>query len=458
MGSQITITQTQSVGWQPLEKWAFRVTSLFFLLQILPLDLRFFQALANTQFHFKSVLDLSTFLSVIVPADALPGWGAESFLNWALYLILALWGAVGWHFYEKLGKKVDYDGLQYGFRVVLRYRLAAGLLAFGFYKVFQLQMPYPSLSNLHTNYGDMLPWKVYFQTHAIAPNYQSFLGWVEIAAAVLLVNRRTTVFGAGLVLGFLGNITAANIFYDIGHQVYAGFLVLIGVALLAYDVPRLYRLIIQEKPTSGIQFQPEFSSPIWRNGRIALRSGFVAYAVLLAFLAWYNAKNDPFKVPQHAGLSGAYGYYIVDEFRLNGRDIPFSDTDPNRWQDVVFEKWATASFKINRSVALDISDGDRIESADIDRDYELAGLAGRHYFDYQIDSVAHTLALRNKNPQQRSEQYLLHYTLLPDSDIVLEGVNEKQDSVFARLNKIERPYMLFEGRRKQVKINSIRSE
>jgi hypothetical protein len=455
MANQIELLVQDRQDWNPVEKWGFRIFSLFFWLQVLPIDWKFFRQLFTTQLHFKSVLDLTAFVPTIVSGGNLPTWGLASYVNWGLYLLIAIIGAYGWHLYEKRGKFVDYDTLNYWLRVSLRYRLALGLLAFGFYKVFCLQMPYPSLSNLHTNYGDMLPWKVYFQTHAISPNYQSFLGWVEIAAAVLLFNRSTATFGAGLVLGFLGNITAANLFYDIGHHLYASFLVALALAILAYDVPRLYRLIVKELPTSGKQFAPDVLKGSFAQLRIASKSLFVSFGLLLGFLAWSNAKSDPFKTPHDVGLKDVFGYYLVDEFKYKGQPIAFSTTDPKRWQDVVFEKWATVSLKINRPVQLDLSEGDSIAANDIDRNYEIAGLVGRHYFDYEVDSIQHILTLQNKNKNYRNERYVLHYSIQPNNDIILSGVDEKQDSVYARLNKIDKDYMMYEGRRKQVKVKSI---
>ena len=80
-------------------------------------------------------------------------------------------------------------------------------------------MPYPSLSNLHTNYGDLFAWKLYSQTTAINPAYESFLGFVEILAGLLILYPKTVTFGTGLVLGFLGNVAMVNLFYDVGDHV-----------------------------------------------------------------------------------------------------------------------------------------------------------------------------------------------------------------------------------------------
>jgi hypothetical protein len=142
----------------------------------------------------------------------------------------------------------------------------------------------------------------------------------------------------------------------------------------------------------------------------------------------------------------------VKEFRLNNRIIPYSKTDKNRWQDVIFEKWSTLTIKVNRPVKVDFSSAEEVHEKDINRNYELAGFAGRHYFYYEADTVNHTLALQNKNKNHRDEKLFLTYQRPNDSTLVLSGINENKDSVLVVLNKVNKKYMMFEGRRKPVKI------
>jgi hypothetical protein len=119
---------------------------------------------------------------------------------------------------------------------------------------------------------------------------------------------------------------------------------------------------------------------------------------------------------------------------------------------VVFEKWATISIKIARPIKLDPSTGDGYFANDIDRNYESAGVGGRQYFAYTSDTVNKKIVLKNKNKNYVGEGFTLQYKQLNDSTIVLSGVNEKRDSISAILDKINRKYMLFEGRRKPVKL------
>src|SRR5690606_14040771 len=90
--------------------------------------------------------------------------GLYSYLDFALILLASAVGVVVWNKAVTPKSTDDYDKLHYWVRVAVRYKLAVSLIGFGLLKIFVLQIPYPSLSNLHTNYGDFLPWKIYYHT------------------------------------------------------------------------------------------------------------------------------------------------------------------------------------------------------------------------------------------------------------------------------------------------------
>ncbi len=265
--------------------------------------------------------------------------------------------------------------------------------------------------------------------------------------------RRTVTFGVGLIFGFIGNVAVVNGFYDVGEIVTSTFIVLLASFLFVYDIPRLYKLLVNELPTAASKLTPVFTDNGLHKTRLILRSAFASFAIVFAYKSYDSYFNDPYKVPKTPGLANAYGQYSVKEFIVNNDTIPYSKTDPLRWQDVVFEKWSTLTIKSNKKVKIDFSSGEVAAEKDIDRNYELAGHAGRHYYYYDADTVNHTLSLQNKNINHRSEKMFLHYNRPNDSTIVLKGFNEKNDSVHIVLSKINKKYMMLEGRRKPVKIS-----
>jgi 2-C-methyl-D-erythritol 4-phosphate cytidylyltransferase len=119
---------------------------------------------------------------------------------------------------------------------------------------------------------------------------------------------------------------------------------------------------------------------------------------------------------------------------------------------VIFEKWATISIKIAKPIIPDAGTGEGYHEKDIDRTFESAGVAGRRYYAYTADTVQHALLLQNKNKNYPNEKWQLAYQFLNDSTIVVKGVNERQDSVYAVLNRVNKKYLLFEGRRKPIKL------
>lgn len=182
-------------AWSRLEKGAFRFAFLFFLLQVVPLDWDYYSVLFSIKWPQFNVYDL------LVVTRYHPYWGLPGFYSWLVVVVLAASGAVIWTRYDRERTAAHAD-LYYWMRVALRYRLAIGVIGYGLLKLCPLQIPYPSLSNLHTDYGQFLPWKIYYNTVGIIPWYESFLGGVEIAAGLLLFFRRTATFGAGILVGF----------------------------------------------------------------------------------------------------------------------------------------------------------------------------------------------------------------------------------------------------------------
>src|SRR5690606_15888011 len=89
-------------------------------------------------------------------------WGAASFASWGLAALIALLVAAIWTILSRNSKRREYNVLYYWLRVIVRYRIALGLIAFGYIKFFPMQMPFPSISNLNTEFGDYAPFKLYW--------------------------------------------------------------------------------------------------------------------------------------------------------------------------------------------------------------------------------------------------------------------------------------------------------
>ncbi|WP_254412576.1 DoxX family protein [Dyadobacter diqingensis] len=435
-------------AWKGYEKILFRTALIYFFIQAFPLDWKYYKTVVSINWlapHFQELFRLTTYMPSFISPGSI--WGIESFVNWLVILIIAIAGSAVWSIADK--KSTDYNQLYYWLRVLLRYRLAVGIIGYGVLKLFKLQLPEPTLSDLHTSYGDYLPWKIYALSTGIGSAfYEQSIGLIEIIGAVLLLFRRTATIGASVIIFVLTNIVIANFAYEIGEHVYSAYLLSIALFLLAYDLPRLYSVFVKRQLTRAAGFKPVIVQNWLRTFRIVLKSS-VALFFLFYGVKTYAGLADNWPFPTEAGLSNAYGFYNVSEFRINNREIPYSLTDSLRWNNVVFEKWNTISIRTNRSAKIDFS-GTTVDYA-LERNYESAGNAGRHFYAYQADTVSKQIELFGKN--DKTEKLHFHYARPDVSTIILSGTDADKDSVRIVLTKVDKKYLLKEGRRKPIKIN-----
>jgi hypothetical protein len=452
--STLTTNQTK---WKEYEKTIFRFFFIYFLLQALPLDWKYFGNLFRIQWtnlHFGDIFYISRYTPQFMSGGSTPGtWGLATLADWALIAAIALIGTAIWSIRDK--KSENYNNLYYWLRVILRYRLAIGIIAYGFIKFFPLQSPLPSLSNLNTAYGDFNRWKLFSLSLGIVPGYESFLGLVEIVVGVLLLFRKTTTFGAVIILVFTGNVFISNLAYDGGEGIYALYLISIALFLTVYDAQRIYNLVALRKPTPANTIAYALSKQ-WRTPRLVLKGLFIFFFFILYGYKTYAAyHHDIYQYPQAKGLAGFVGLYNVSDFRLNNKPLPYSQTDSTRWNDVVFEKWATISIGSVKKYKVNTASTEEISVNDQQRNYEVNGTSGRAYYSYVADTVKQELRLKNKNSNYAADQFTLHYTKPENGKIILTGISHNRDSVYVQLDRINKKYLLQEatqGRNKALKL------
>lgn len=452
-------TVPAATEWQPYEKGLFRFFALYYLIQIAPLAPSFWRDLFTINWQYglyQPLFKLARYTPHFIDET-------DSFVNWGIAAVLAGLGTFGWSVWEKnridSGKPaLNYNQLNARLRILIRYRLAAGLLAFGLIKLFPIQAPEPSLSHLNTPYGELTEWKIFALTLGVVPSYQAFLGLVETLAGLLLLTRRSATIGAFITVFFTGNVFMSNIAYGGGEFVYSLFLISLALYLLAYDGLRLYNLLVLGKPTAPNRYRLTFAEGWQQSARLAGK--VVAAVLILAYgLSAYGAfRKGGYQYPtatRKAPLSDAAGLYTVREFRLNGQIRPPSPADSVRWQNVVVEKWNTISIRRPAPASLAKLNEEAIIGPDSARHFEWSGQIGRHYYQYdpvgtQSGTTTQTLALRN--PQRPADTFRFHYERPDSGTLVLAGINAQSDSVYAVLERVNKKYLLVEaakaGRRK----------
>lgn len=417
---------------------ARRFFFVFFFIQILPIDAAFWQRLFSTNWLSPGYDDLF-YLSRYQP-QFLPG--GASWANWVVVAVLAVTGTAVWYFRKPEWKTYEID--RHRLRTALRYRLALGILAYGLLKFFPLQAPPPSISHLNTAYGDFSAWKIFALSLGIVPGYQSFLGLVETTAGLLLLHRKTTTPATLIILPFTGNVFFSNLAYEGGEYLYSAYLLVIALYLFAYDAERLYRLFSLGEAVQAVPSAPVWTAGRQRTVRLVLKSAFVLFFVVFYGFKIYDVRHEGYHYPRKAGLAGLEGLYDVAEFKINRKTIPYSNSDTLRWQNVVFERWNTISISTNQPVITTAAPTEEIYRLDSDRDFEWTGTQGRHYYQYEADTVGHKLVLTNRNPHHYGQTWDLKYRVLNDSTITLDGVNQTRDSVQVRLHRLDRKYLIYE--------------
>jgi len=131
-----TINANQT-AWKEYEKFAFRVLFIYFFLQVVPLDWKYYQQLFSIDWahlRYGAIFDLAHYE---------PRWssGPPAWSDWVILLGIAFLGAIIWTAVDARGggRVTSYDNLYYWLRVIVRYRLAIGIIAYGFIKLFPLQ-------------------------------------------------------------------------------------------------------------------------------------------------------------------------------------------------------------------------------------------------------------------------------------------------------------------------------
>ena len=390
--------------WNTYQKILFRIAFIFFICISIPNSVEWYSFVVNidwTSLHYRDLYDIARFGSGLnLFGNTLFGSSLAGYANWIITLIAAAMGGLIWTWMDSRRKNPvkEYNLLYYWLRVVVRYRAGIGIIGFGFTKVLPLQLPFPTEGILNTDYGDLTAQKIYWLSIGIVPWYEVFAGVVEVGAGALLFFRKTTLLGAVLLFGALGDIVHVNFSYDGGVHVYSSYFVLLSAFLIVHYIPALYNLLIREKETVPVYYYPSFPKAWQKWTRVGLKT-----AVIVVFIVWFfylqlvNFLYDPYKQPATKGITELRGYYNVTDFKLNGKEIPYSPVDSVRWSEATFEKWTTLTFKVNRPVSLDLSNGGGDPQRDINRTFELAGVGGgRRVFHYFADSSQHTLYLQDK--------------------------------------------------------------
>lgn len=421
----------QPPAWSGWQRGLFRFFFVYLMLQVTPWA--WFGAIPGVPFllrQYQRLVDWAVFTSnehlfrVRETLVRVNGSGDTSYA-WTelwLYLSLALVVAVLWSVLDR--RRREYDRLAFWLRQTLRYYIAGAALSYGIIKIFALQMAFPSLSQLATPLGDLLPMRFSWLFIGYSEPYQIFSGVMETMAGLLLLYRRTITAGLFAATGAFVNVVMINLSYDVPVKLFASHLLFACLFLLALDAKRLMHFLVLNRPTPATTaWELPFTNVWLRRGAVAVKVFFVYQLLWLPLQRGWNSYQAAQAPPPPGPFTP--GVYDVTRFAVNGVEVPATSGDTLRWKDVIIDSRGAGS--VNTS------------------DQVFWQRYRRGYFRYRPDTTAGLAAVWKTSAIPRDSTFLftMRYEV-PDSTRIRLATVIRGDSVHVELLRVPRHFQLAE--------------
>lgn len=411
-----------------LKKISIRFFFLYFLLTITPwLWFEFIPGFNYIAMGYRFVMEwivtfFNDYLLHVKETLNTQGYGSgDTSYAWAEFytiIILSILIAILWSLVDKREK--ESKSLEYWTHNLIRYNLIAVAFSYGIIKLFGLQMPFPSLSQLATTLGDFLPMRFSWMFIGYSQPYEFFTGMAEVIVGLLLLYRRTIPLGLLVGLGVFVNVFAMNMCYDIPVKLYSMQIVICCLFLLAIDSRRYLNFFVLNKPTvPTMGYNYHFTKRWQRIGRIVLKSVFILLVVgwnIYDCINWYGETHtlETSSIP--------HGVYNIKTFKKNHQITVIDATDTLAWKDFVFDKNKSGSIKTQDTLFMN-----RYKRA---------------YFIYDVDKSKQTINFK-EGSNDSVGLFTMQYKLIDKRTLQLEGIFKK-DTLFYELVRNEKPFPLAE--------------
>jgi len=310
--------------------------------------------------------------------------------------------------------RLHYQRLYTWFRLAVRIALGTTMLAYGFAKLFPLQMPTVFLHRLLEPFGNFSPMGVLWHSIGAAPWYERFIGLVEVMGGALLLLPRTTLLGALVCLTTTVGVFTVNVTYDVPVKLFSLHLLLLSLLLLAPDLPRLLDAIVRNRPVNPAP-DPSFGGPRAHRNWLLAQSLFAVWVVASGF---YQGPKNVKTRGSDAPVSPLFGIWDVDTMSIDGNVRPPLLTDTTRLRNVVFQYV------------------DYITLHRMDASYE--------WYTASVDTLKKTIAL--KGDTDSSSTATLTYRRVTSRDLLLDGaMNGKPVHLHLTLHDLNRFLLVSRG-------------
>ena len=429
--NEADVAEAAPAVWPAWQRIAFRFFCIYFLLQVEPWDwFRLIPGVSLLLRPYDLAMDWAVragnarffhIRDTLVPVNG-SGDTSYAYARLCLLLSIAAIGCVIWSVLDR--RRPNYQRLSFWLRTIVRYYVAAAALSYGIIKLFMLQMYFPTISQLATPLGDLLPMRFAWLFIGYSGPYQIFSGAMETVAGLLLLYKRTITAGLFAATGAFMNVVMINLAYDVPVKLYASHLLFSCLFLLAFDAPRLVRFLVLNRvtpPTNAWEWP--YRLPWQRWGGLAVKV-FLLYQILWGPLQMSVTR---YRAGKRAVATGPFrpGVYDVRSYVVNGDTISAASADTLRWRDVIFDNESAGSVNT--------------------RDQVFWQRYRRGYFRYRPDTTSHTAAVWKISTIPRDSTYLFRMRYeVPDTMTVRLFAKIRDDSVRVELVRVPRHFQLTE--------------
>ena len=318
--------------WSLATRIAFRFLFSYYALNFLPLLIFRNDFLREKYTDFWDAIVAWADEAVLhIPHDVFDQAGNDSYSWVRLLCTLAFAGVITavWSVLDR--DRLRYERLHAWLRLLLRYLLAGAMIRYGTIKVIPSQMiAPPPLFVLLQPLGDIFPNHLLWWTVGASPAFETTIGLAELLGGALLLLPRTTLLGALISAANMLLVFLLNMCYDVPVKLGSLTLLVMAVALVAPDLPRLADVFFFHRRVEPSRVPPLFRRKWLDRIPHLLLFVFGLYSIhsgLKMAAERYDRLNPP--------RSALYGVWTVEDFARDGKDVPLY-SEPDRWRLVLF--------------------------------------------------------------------------------------------------------------------------
>lgn len=309
--------------------------------------------------------------------------------------------------------------------LVARFTLAAFMLGYGWVKVLPAQFGLMA-SGAGTDYlvqrvGQLPPRDLLWAFMEASRQYQVFVGLVELVAGMLLLTRRTTMWGAFVSVAAMANVLLLNIGYDVTVKFLSGQILLLAASVAAPYCKGLGIMLVRHAEARSLHTLGGGRLP--RTNRLTRVAG-VLVACSLIFWTYRSAERIAVNFASAPAQTPLHGIWDVEEVTRDGVAVPLLITDGSLWRRLVLP-WAGTQ---GGAMLVWMSDAVTRCRSQIDT----------HAQTLTIEPTLESTVMGSVRPMpQRPLRLLFKYELEGDDRLSLRSIAQEEPIVFIRLRRFD---------------------